>query len=186
MSEPVFAQAERRSFLVPILIALAALAGAIALAIHFFPVTTVAVAHVHTDLLPTHTVYKSDSIVLGQDHTEDVLFVATTLRIDNTTRNPITLDGFHLTFTDPTGAQLTEEAVNRHDLPNLETTFPAIKPLEGNRLQRDSVIQPGQSAQGTLIFALPIPQSLWDSRKDASVQLDLYHLKPVFQLIPKA
>jgi hypothetical protein len=37
-----------------------------------------------------------------------------------------------------------------------------------------------------LLFSLPIPQTIWDSRKDATIQLDLYHLKPVFQVIPKA
>jgi len=186
VSEPSFALAERRSFAVPIVIAVACLAVAVLLAIHFFPVITVAVTPLHTGLLPTHTIYKSNSIVLGQDHTEDVLFVAETLHIDNKTRNPVTLDGFHITFTDPTGAQLTEEAVNKHDLPGLETTFPAIKPIEGNRLHSDTVLEPGQTVEGTLLFSLPIPQSMWDTRKDASIQIDLYHLKPVFQVIPKA
>jgi hypothetical protein len=186
VSDPSFALAERRSFAVPIAIAVACLAIAMLLAIHFFPVTTVAVTPLHTELLPTHTVYKSNSIVLGQDHSEDVLFVAETLHIDNKTRNPVTLDGFHITLTDPTGAQLTQEAVNHRDLPGLETTFPAIKPLEGNRLNTEAVIQPGQTIDGTLLFSLPIPQTIWDSRKDATIQLDLYHLKPVFQVIPKA
>jgi hypothetical protein len=186
VSEPSFALAERRSFAVPIVIAVACFAAAVLLAIHFFPVTTVAVTPLHTSLLPTHTVYKSHSIVLGQDHSEDVLFVAETLHIDNKTRNPVTLDGFHIILTDPTGAQLTEEAVNKHDLPALETTFPAIKPLEGNRLHSETVLQPGQTIDGTLLFSIPVPQPVWDTRKDASIQLDLYHLKPVFQVIPKA
>lgn len=186
MSEPSFALAERRSFLVPIVIALAALAAAIALAIHFFPANQASIAHVQTQLLPTHTVYKSNSIVLGQDHSEDVLFVATTLRVDNKMRMPIYLDDYTLTFTDPTGAQLSARSINKQDLASLAVTFPAIQPLVGTRLARETVIQPGQSAQGTVLFSVPIPQSLWNSRKDATIEVDIFRQKPLLQVIPKA
>lgn len=185
MSEPVFAQAERPSLLLPLVLALAALGIAIALAVHFLPDKAVGIAHVQTQLLPTHTVYKSNSIVLGQDHSEDVLFVATTLRVDNTTRTQIDLENYNLTLTDPSGAQLSAKAINPRDLSNLEITFPAIKPLEGTPLLQDTEIAPAHSAQGTLIFSLPIPQSLWDSRKEATIQVDVYHQHPVYQVIPK-
>lgn len=186
MSEPSFAQAERPSLLVPIVLALAALGAAIFLAIRFFPSTSVQGAHVQTQLLATHTVYKSNSIVLGQEHAEDVLFVATTLKLDNHMKMPVYLDDYTLTFTDPSGAQLTARSVNKSDLANLETTFPAIKPLVGNRLTRDTVIQPNGSAQGTLLFSLQLTQALWDSRKDANVRVDIFRQHPVTVTIPKS
>lgn len=185
MPEPSFALAERRSFVIPILAALAVLALAIVLGIHFFPDKTATIAHVKTQLLPTHTVYKSNSIVLGQDHSEDALFVATTVRIENTTRTTIDLENYNLTLTDPTGAELTAKAVNPQDLKSLEVTFPAIKPLEGQQLAQDTQLNPGQSAQGTLIFSLGIPQSVWDTRKDAVLQVDIFHQKPISLVIPK-
>lgn len=186
MSEPSFALAERRSFVVPILAALAVLALAVALGIHFFPEKTPTIASVQTTLLPTHTVYKSNSIVLGEDHSEDALFVAATVRVTNTTRTTIDLENYNLTLTDPTGAQLSAKAVSPQDLKSLEVTFPAIKPLEGTPLLQDTQINPGQSAQGTLIFSLAIPQSLWDTRKDAVLAVDLFKREPITVVLPKA
>ena len=186
MSEPSFALAERRSFVVPILVALGVLILAIVLGIHLFPERTPTIGAIQTKLLPTHTVYKSNSIVLGQDQSEDALFVATTIRVTNTTRTTIDLENYNLTLTDPTGAQLSAKAVNPQDLKNLEVTFPAIKPLEGQQLVQDTQIAPGKSVEGTLLFSLGIPQDLWDTRKEAVIAVDLYKQKPISVTIPKA
>ena len=128
MPEP-FAQPERRSFLLPILLALAALAITAAIVIHLFPATTVHATHLRTQLHSEDTAFKSNSIVLGQNHTEHVLYIASTVRIDNQLRVPITLDDFTLTFTNPDAAQLTAKALTKPELANIQLTYPALKPL---------------------------------------------------------
>lgn len=162
------------------------MAVAIAIEIHFFPATTVNIDHVATHTLPTHTVYKSQSIVLGPDQAQDVLFVATNLRVDNQLRLPIYLDDFTLTFTNSDNAELTVKATQKLDLPNVETSFPALKPIVLTPLLRETALDPGKSAQGTLLFSLPIPESMWDARKSAIIKVDLYHQPSLYLTIPKA
>jgi hypothetical protein len=179
-----FSQPERRSFLVPILLALAAVALAIGAAIHFFPATTVNVSHIHTDVLPTETVFKGSTIV-GLNQTERIVFVAATIKVDNQLRVPIYLDDFHVTLTAQSGAEMTVSADTPKDLPDLEINYPGIKPLITTPLVRNTVIDQGKSAQGTLLFALTIPKDVWDARKSAIIKVDLYHQPAIYLTIPK-
>ena len=184
MSDPTFAQPERRSYLVPILLALVAIGVAVVIARQYFPATTINIAHVRTDLLPTTTVYRSESTVVGVNQTQIVLFIATTLRLENQMRLPIFLDNFLLTFITPDG-QLQAKALTKDELANAQLSFPALKPLTTNPLLRDATIDPGKSAEGTVVFSLPIPKSMWDARKIATIEVDVYHQHPVYQDIPK-
>ena len=184
VTEP-FAQPERRSFLLPVLLALGTLTIAAAVVFHLFPATQVQATHLQTVLHPEDTTFKSNSIVLGQDHTEHILYIASTIRIDNRLRLPITLDDFTLTFTNPDAAQLTAKAFTKPELANIQLTYPALKPLLTAPLLTDTPVTPGQSTQGTLLFALPVPQSMWDQRKSAIIEVALYHQPPVSLTIPK-
>ncbi len=185
MPELSFSQPERRSFLVPVLLALAALALAILIAIHFFPATTVNIDHIHTDILPTETKLKG-STVIGLSDTERVLYVASTIKVDNQLRVPIYLDDFHLTLTMPDDSEMTVEAAEKHDIPDLELNYPALKPMLTDQLQRETAIEPGKSASGTVLFPLnKIDKTIWDRRKSAVVKVDLYHQPAVYTTIPK-
>ncbi len=180
-----FSQPERRSFLVPILLALAAIALAIGIAIRFFPSTTVNISHIHTDVLPTETVFKGSTIV-GLNETNRILFVASTIKVDNQLRVPIYLDDFHITLTDPSGAEMTVSADTPKDIPDAEANYPGIKPLITTPLVRNTEIDPAKSAQGTLLFPLTIRKEIWDARKSAVIKVDLYHQPAIYVTIPKA
>jgi len=180
-----FSQPERRSFLVPILLALAALALAIVVAIHFFPATTVNIDHIHTDILPTETKLKGSTIV-GLSETYKVLYVASTIKVDNQLRVPLYLDNFHLTLTMPDDSELTVQAAGKHDIPDIELNYPALKPFLTNQLQRETALEPGKSASGTVLFPLnKVDKALWDQRKSAVIKVDLYHQPAVYTTIPK-
>jgi hypothetical protein len=180
-----FSQPERRSFLLPIALALAAIAVAIAIAMHFFPATTVKIKHVHTDALPTETTLKG-STVIGLTETNRVLFVSSTIQVDNQLRVPIYLDDFHITLTDQTGAEMTVAATQPNDLPDLEANYPALKPLMTAPLVRNTSIGQSKSAQGTLLFPLTVPKDVWDTRKSAVIRVDLYHQPAIYVSIPKS
>lgn len=184
MADLTFSQPERRSFLVPILLAIAAIAVAIALAIHFFPATTVNINHVHTDVLPTETKF-SGSTIVGLAETDHVLFVASTIKVDNQLRVPIYLDDFHITLTDQSGAEMTVAGDTPRELPGFEKNYPGITPLMATPLVRNTVIDAGRSAQGTVLFNLTVPKSVWDDRKSAVVKVDLYHQPAIYVTIPK-
>ncbi len=185
MSEPTFAQPERHSFAAPIVVALLVL-GLAGLALrHMLPTAAVEAQIVSTAVLPEVTVFQSDSRVLTPRETAHVFFVASTVRIDNKGERPVSLEDFKLAFTSARGEQATPSAVYRSDLANLELMYPALTPLAGNLLLRDTVVAPGKSATGTLLFTLNIPESMWNSRKSAVLEIDPYHLDPIHLTIPK-
>ena len=184
MSNPQFQQAERRSLLVPALLALVLLAAAVMVARHFFPATSIDIDHVHTDLLPTHTVFATDTKVVGATQAQDVLFVATNIRVRNGMQVPIFLDGASCTFTDQAGATLAVKAVEKSELPNVETSFPKLKPHLQKPLYRDVSIEPGKAAEGTLLLSFPFTEAQWKARKSAVIEMNIYHQHPVYLTVP--
>ena len=186
MPEPAFSQPESRSFVKPILLALVVAAVIFFVVQRLSPPSTIQVAHLHTSVLPTHTVYKAQTIVLGPDHAEDVLFIVPAIHVDNRMAAPVSLDEFTLTLTNPDGAELTEKAATKQDIPALETTFPALTPMIATPLLRDTVIAPGKSAEGSVLFSLQgIPQAMWDARKSAVLHVTVYHQDPIDITLPR-
>ncbi len=169
----------------PILLALAVLAVAAAFATHHLQANSVHAEHIGTRLLPTHTVFQSDSIVVGPATAEDDLFVATTIRLDNKLRVPTTIDTINCTLTTADGGVLTLPAAQKDEIPLTEQSFPALKPLLLQPLLRESTIAPGQSLTGTVLLHFPISQSLWDARKSAVLTIGLYNQPSLTLTIPK-
>ncbi|MEO6910317.1 MAG: hypothetical protein ABI158_05275, partial [Edaphobacter sp.] len=70
MSDLKFAQPARRNLLAPVLIAFLLLGIVIALVIRYTPTQRVGLTLSRTATYPTHTVFKSNSIVVGSDKAE--------------------------------------------------------------------------------------------------------------------
>jgi hypothetical protein len=175
VSSPTFAQPVRRNLLAPVLIAFLLLGVAIALVIGITPRKTADLAIVRTVVFPTHTVFKSESTVVGSDQAQDDLYVLTTLRIDDRLHVPLFLKDFTATLTTSDGEVLTTSATEKQDLNNVYTSFPALKPLSSDPLLRETMIAPGQFAQGMLLLHFPITKAAWDHRRNATLNIDLYH-----------
>ena len=186
MSELTFAQPERRSFLLPALIAIAVLAILFVGIYLYVPHRTADITITHVAVLPEHTVFKSNSKVVGQQPpSEDDLYVLATVRIDNRLNVPLTLDDITGAITAPDGAETTTSALQKNDLPNLYAIFPALVPLASAPLLRESIIQPGGHAEGMVLLHFPIPQAEWDQRKSASITLKFYNQDPITVPLPK-
>jgi hypothetical protein len=170
-----FSQPARRNLLAPVLIAFLLLGIVIALVIRSTPARAVNLTLSHTALYPTHTVFKSDSIVVGSDKAEDNLYVLTTLRVDDPLHLPLILKDFIATITTADDTQITTSAAQEKDLPNIYTSFPALKPLASRPLLRETLIAPGASAEGMVLLQFPITQDVWNHRKSAVLNVDLYH-----------
>jgi hypothetical protein len=175
VSELKFAQPARRNLLAPVLLAFLILGIVLALLIRFTPHKTADLTVIHTTVYPVHTVFKSDSIVVGNQHTEDDLYVLTTLRIDDRLHLPLFLKDFTATLTTAEGEEITTSAVEQRDLANVYTSFPDLKALATDPLLRDTMIAPGQSAQGMVLLHFPVTQTVWDHRRTAVLNIDLYH-----------
>ena len=174
-SAPTFPQAARRNLLAPVLIAFLILGIVIALVIRLTPEKTADLTVTHTAISATHTVFKSDSLVVGTDRAEDNLYVTTTLRIDDRLHLPLFLKDFTGTLTLADGTEITTSAIEKNDIPNLFTTFPQLKQYASDPLLRESLIEPGQSAQGMIILRFPVTQPEWDHRRSAALNVDFYH-----------
>lgn len=186
MAELTFPQSERRNFLVPALIVLLIVAIAFALIFFFTPRRIADLAVTHTAILPTHTVFKTESKLVGhEDQVQDDLYVLTTLRIDDKLRLPLFINNITANFTAADDSVTTTSAAEKNDLPNLYTTFPALKPLASAPLLRETAIQPGDHAEGMVLLHFPVTEADWNQRKSATVTIDFYHQGPFTVTIPK-
>jgi hypothetical protein len=185
MADLKFSQSERPNFLVPGLIALAVIGGIFVGLAYFTPHQIALVSVTHTAILPTHTAFKSSSIVVAEDPSQDDLYVLTTVKVQNTLKIPLFIKDITATLETAEGTTDSESAVEKNDIENLYTTFPKLKPLASAPLYREITIEPGQSAEGMVLLHFPITQAVWDSRKSATVYIDLYHQGKIPVVIPK-
>ncbi len=176
MSALTFSQAERRSFLVPGLIALVVLAIGLGIFAMINPYRQPQLTVTHTAVDAEHTVFASGTKVVGvKDQAQDDLYVLTTVRIDNRLKFPITINDITGAVSNTEDAQLTTTAVEKSDLANLFVVFPKLAPLAGPPLLRDTTIQPGAQVEGMVVLHYPLTQADWDQRKSASVTVAFYH-----------
>jgi hypothetical protein len=175
VSDLKFAQPARRNLLVPVLLAFLILGIVLALVLKFTPHKTADLAITRTAIYPAHTVFRSESIIVANQHAEDDLYVLTTLRIDDRLHLPLFLKDFTATLTTAEGEEITTSAVEKQDLDNVYTSFPALKPLASEPLLRETMISPGRSAEGMVLLHFPVTKEIWDHRRTAVLNVDLYH-----------
>ncbi len=185
MADLTFSQSERRSFLIPGLIAVLVLGGIFAAIFWFSPHRVAGLTVTHVAILPNHTVFKSNTILVHtQDEAQDDLYVVANVRIEDQLRLPIFINDITATLITPQG-DFTSSAIQPKDLPNLYVAFPKLKPLASDPLLRETAIQPGQHAEGMVLLHFPVPQSVWDLRTSATITVDLYNRGPQTVTIPK-
>jgi hypothetical protein len=175
VSQLTFSQPVRRNLLAPVLIAFLLLGIVIALLIRATPHRTAELTITRTVVFPAHTVFKSNTTLVGHDQSQDDLYILTTLRIDDQLRLPLFLKDFTATLTTADGQELTTSATEQQDLDAIYTAFPVLKPLASEPLLRETMINPGQSAEGMVLLHFPINKAVWDSRRTSVLNVDFYH-----------
>jgi len=175
VSDLKFEQHAHRNLLAPVLIAFLLLGIVIALVIRHAPAQAVDLTITHTAVYPTHTVFKSDSLVVGSDKAEDNLYVLANLRVDDPLHLPLFLKDFTATLTTADDQKITTSAAEEKDLTNIYTSFPGLKPLASAPLRRETLIAPGTSAEGMVLLQFPITLDEWNHRKSAILNVDFYH-----------
>jgi len=184
MSNLVFSQPARSNLLVPVLIAFLVLGIILAVVLLNMPRTDTDASISHTAVVPIHTVFKSESTIVGRDQSQDDLYVLTTVHVADNLRLPIFIKDFSATLTTAEGEELTTSAIQKIDLPNVYLTFPKLKPLASEPLARETLIAPGQHADGMVLLHFPITEATWDHRRSATLTIDFYHQSPVTLTIP--
>jgi len=186
VSDIRFAQPARRNLLAPVLIAFVVLGVVLALVLRYTPHRTADLTITKTAIYPAHTVFATDSIVVGRDHSSDDLYVLVNLRIDDRLNLPLFLKDFTATLTTVDGEEFHTSATEKQDFDTLYEAFPAVKQLSSAPLLRETLIEPGKSAEGMILLHFPVTKEVWDRRKSAVLNVDLYHQGPITIVIPDA
>ena len=191
MADLNFSQPERRSFLVPVLLALAVLGLAGFFLVRLTPRTTADASVTRVDVFPAHTVFKSESNVVGADPSQDDLYALVTVRVTDRLRLPLFLKDITATLIPSDGSlPPATSAVEHAQLGNLYTSFPALAKLAAAQsaplLLRESRIDPNQTVEGYVIIHFPVTAETWNTRNNAVLTLDLYHQQSISLTIPKS
>ncbi len=189
MADLNFSQPERRSYLVPVLVALLILGIAGGFLYRTYSRRVVIAAVTHTTVHPIHVVYTKQAQtgsfkVLGGPTGESDLYLVPNIRIENHLTVPLFLKDFTITMTVADG-ELHTSAIEKNDLDVVYASFPEIKGLMTKPLLRDAEIAPGATVEGTLLAQFAIPQNVWDQRQSATLTIDLYHQNSMTIPIPK-
>ena len=185
MSDPKFAQSARSNLLAPVLIAFLLLGIALALVLRYTPHKVADIAIVHTAVYPAHTVFKSETILVGRDRSQDDLYVLVTVTVTDRLNLPIFLKDFTGTLVTADGEEVAGTAAQKGELDNLYTTFPALRPLASAPLLRETLISPNNSESGMVLLHFPVAAETWNRRRSAALNIDLYHQGPMSVTIPQ-
>ena len=184
-----FAQPARRNLLAPISIALLVLAATAFLLFRLLPRDTAEITVPRVTTYASHLVFKSDSIVVGRDQTQDTLYTLVTVRITDHLKLPLFLKDFTATLTMAEGSTPPVSAIEKGDLPSVFATFPAVQKLAAAQgvppLYRETQINPGQTIEGYLLLQFPVTEKQWNERQAATLSIDLYHQSAITVEIPK-
>ncbi len=191
MAELNFAQPERRNLAKPVLIAAVVLIAAFGLLYAVTPHKTAEIAVTRTVVYPVHLVYKAEKMQSGMrvvgrpDAAEDDLYVLATVRIEDKLGVPLFLKDLRATLTNPDGTVFETSAVEQPDLKAVYAAFPGVGDLATRPLLRESSVAPKQIVDGMVLLQFPVPQSVWNQRKSATVTIDFYHQPSMTVEIPK-
>jgi hypothetical protein len=182
---PKFEQPARRNLLAPVLIAFLVLGIVIALVIRYTPHTVADVSVTHMAAYPAHTVYRSDTILVGRDTSQDDFYALVTVRLTDRLNLPLFIKDFTGTLTTEDGEEIHGTASQKGDLESLYTTFPALRPLASKPLVRDTLISPGDTSEGMVLLHFPVSAETWNKRRSAVLNIDLYHQGPLVVALPQ-
>lgn len=194
MAELKLHSGERRSMLVPILLAvlLLAAAGAWFARVYVHPAVTGSVSA--ASVYPVHVEYKGPkyqgpAAMVTANQTEDALYVVANVTVQNHSEVPLFLSSFHGGFTLEDGSVMQASLIETTDLPRLLKMFPQLKTLTDatgtQPLQRDQTVAKDASGRGYLVMYYNIPPGIWEKRKAAEVNIDFYHQDPLTLSLPR-
>jgi hypothetical protein len=82
------------------------------------------------------------------------------------------------------GEKIETSAVQKTDLENLYTSFPALRPLASEPLLRDTLIDSGKAAEGMVLLHFPVTEEVWNHRRSATLHVAFYHQGRISVVIP--
>ena len=189
MADPQLAVARDNSPLKAVIIAFVVLAAIIAAVVFLNPTRTADLSVVSVRTFAPHTEYKSapGSIhVIGQaNQSEDNLYVAATVKLDDKLRLPLFVSSVSGTMTAADGTTYQASSVSTHDFTRVGAIFPDMAPALTHPLEDGAEAPPGGSASGTVLLLFPgMNADAWAKKKSATLQIGLAHQDALTVALP--
>lgn len=121
----------------------------------------------------------------GQDEVINQMMVLAHVRLHNPNEAPIRIEDDWAVVTLPNGETRRSLAASASDFDKVFVAYPQLAPLRMEPLRRDTVVQPGQTVDGLVIFSYPLSREQWDSRKSMQLTLELDNAKDVTLTAPQ-
>jgi hypothetical protein len=150
---------------------------------------TVAVTEVQT--FAPHTTFSAmratsgSHIIGGVPSAEDDLYVVATVHLQNNLHRPVALFASSASLTTPDDARMDATMIVARDIPRLEESFPALKPMLTHVLPDDAEIGSKQSVDGSVVMLFPgAGEAFWQKKKSAQLTIELAHEQPLSVSLP--
>jgi hypothetical protein len=103
--------------------------------------------------------------IQGGMETYDQLLVLTQVKIHNQANIPLFLRDISANLDLNNGDSQRSSAASRTDFQNVFVAYPQLASFKQNPLPYDLTLQPGQTAEGLVIFHYPVTKDQWDNRR---------------------
>lgn len=165
-----------------VIIAVVVVLGAIAAYVYFGrepvpyqgKILSVNVYPIHRDL----TEHATTQGIGGQNETYDEILLFANVSVKNTAKIPLHLDNVWSNVNLPDENEQSN-AVSLADFKKVFLAYPETRQYEKPPLPPNLTLQPGQQAQGMVIFSYQINQKQWESAKAMSVSLGFDDQNPM-------
>lgn len=107
----------------------------------------------------------------GQNQGYDQLIVFAQIHVHNLSKVPLTILELQGNVTMQDATESTSLAASQTDANRLFGAYPKLAPLRMDPLLRDTVIQPGQTVEGMLVFNYSMNKAQWEQRKKFEVNV---------------
>lgn len=114
----------------------------------------------------------------GQTETYDEILLFANVSVKNTAKIPLHLENVWSNVDLPDENEQSD-AVPQADFKKVFIAYPETRQYEKPPLPPNLTLQPGQQAQGMVIFSYQINQKQWDSAKDMTVSLGFADQNPM-------
>lgn len=143
---------------------------------------------VRTLVVPLHLKYAHMGEVVGEDQTEDLMYVVAVLRVKDRTGAPLFIKDIAGNFVTSDGATVEGHRVAERDVERLYSVVPQLRPVAesaGRPMYPEQTIAKGETAEGYVVFQYSAPKTAWDARQSSSARIDFYKQDSVSVVMPK-
>ncbi|HEX5236680.1 MAG TPA: hypothetical protein VFW25_15275 [Silvibacterium sp.] len=114
----------------------------------------------------------------GQTETYDEILIFAYVRVENVSKIPLFLQDMWAVVDIPDQTDRST-AVSQSDFDKVFIAYPNLKQFEKAPLPRDLTLQPGQKADGLMIFHYQITQAQWESATSMKINIAFRHHPPL-------